>query len=1008
MTTIARFIHKHVLLLLSFLIVISGMIAALGVQLRSIDGGIQEQWRRMAVESADDFALHAAINITLIDGILKAVRHIYEHDGIGAAEAFLAQQAVGHDIICNLVVAQPDGTAVSIVAGGSAGSVGDRAHFRAVQASGRDELVIGLPIDGRMSHRIVIPFARPLHQPDGSFAGMIAIAVEPELFARYHNPTKIGINGIVALIGMDQIIRARGPATQEGVGLSTAGSPLWAQLRESASGTFWRDSRVDGMRRLYAYRRVPDYPLVATVGIAQDDVEGQARGARRNMETIFAAAGALLTVILVLVLMQRELHLRVSRSREQLRLALDATTDGLWDWDVDAERVAFSRRWQTLVGCREGPAPRDMGAWDAVAAPEDRSRVALARRRFLEDGSGTFLCEYRAILADGSERWLRDEGKAVAQWPEGRPRRIVGTTTDVTQRKKAEAETQLAASVFQNTAEGILVADAEGAILSINPAFTEITGFSVDEVIGKSPRVLKSDRHEAPFYQIMWDRLLGPGRWQGEIWNRRKSGEAFLAWQTITSVRDEEGRVVRFVSVFNDITELHRKEEQIRHQAYHDALTGLPNRMLLQDRLGQAINLARRDVVSVALMFIDLDRFKVVNDSLGHDVGDLLLTEVGQRLQGCLRRSDTIARLGGDEFMVVLADVAIAGEVVEVAEKLINRLVEPMPLKGHDVQVGASIGIALYPQDGEDVTTLMKNADTAMYRAKNAGRNTFRFFDSAMDGEAAQRLNLENGLRRALEKAEFELYFQPKIALADGSACGAEALIRWNCPERGLVLPMSFIPLAEETGLILRLGNWVLQQACRQLADWRRRGLPPVNLSVNVSVKQFLEPGFADQVAALLAQHAILPSQFEIELTESGVAAEPEIAIRQLARLREIGVMVSIDDFGTGYSSLNYLKRLPLNAIKIGRSFVQQVDSEPGNAAIIAAILGLAKALGLAVIAEGVETAGEETALRGLGCPMVQGFRYSVPLPAGDFERWMAGRSMAAVANGLSAVPTVG
>ncbi|TAN76320.1 MAG: EAL domain-containing protein, partial [Magnetospirillum sp.] len=561
---------------------------------------------------------------------------------------------------------------------------------------------------------------------------------------------------------------------------------------------------------------------------------------------------------------------------------------------------------------------------------------------------------------------------------------------DITARKQAEASTQLAASVFHNTVEAILITAPDATILSVNPAFTAITGYTADEIIGKRPSLLRSDRHNQAFYAEMWEALLTKGLWQGQIWNRRSDGGIYLAWQTISAVTDAQGKVLHFVSLSSDMTELHIKTEQIRHQAYHDALTGLPNRLLLHDRLGQAIEVAKREEAEVAVMFIDLDRFKMVNDSLGHEAGDSLLLEVSLRLQERLRKSDTIARLGGDEFVVVLSFADSLGEVAEVAESIIGRFRAPVMVADHEMRVTASIGIAMFPRDGDDVGTLMRNADTAMYGAKGSGRNTFRFFDPAMNAEVVERLNLEEALRRALENGEFVLHYQPKVNLREGGVVGAEALIRWMSPDRGMVAPDRFIPLAEETGQILEIGAWVLEESFRQTADWARRGLPPLKVAVNVSARQFLAPGFADTVAGLLTSHALDPALIEIELTESAVMAEPDRAVAHMLRLRQLGLGVAVDDFGTGYSSLSYLKRLPLTTVKIDRSFVSGVDLAPDNAAIIGAILGLAEALRLDVVAEGIETEGEERYLTTAGCRIAQGYRYARPLAPEAFETWLA------------------
>jgi len=557
------------------------------------------------------------------------------------------------------------------------------------------------------------------------------------------------------------------------------------------------------------------------------------------------------------------------------------------------------------------------------------------------------------------------------------------------ERKAFEAEAGLHAEVFRTVSEGITITDSNGTILSVNPAFCRITGYSEEEVIGKNPRFLSSGRHSPDFYQAMWSKLLETGSWSGEVWNRAKSGEIYPEWLSITSVGGRRGAARRYVGVFLDISALKRNEDALIHLAHHDALTGLPNRLLLVDRVEHAIDVARREGGRVALMFLDLDRFKIVNDSLGHMAGDKLLRVVADRLRGTLRRSDTLARLGGDEFVVVVPNVPSTAELVGVTEKIVAALDSPVDLDGHTVTVGASIGVSIFPEDGQDCQTLMKNADTAMYRAKQNGRNTFCFYDSEMNTQALDRLWLEGALRRALVQGEFQLYYQPQIDLQTGAMTGVEALIRWNCPDRGIVAPGMFIPVAEESQLISRIGLWVLEEACRQLVRWQDGLLAGVKVAINVSGRQFLNRALADCVSDLLQQYGLDPSQIEIELTESTVMAEPERAIEQLQRLRQIGVHVSVDDFGTGYSSLGYLKRLPLNTIKVDRSFVHDIDNQRDNAAIVTAILGLADALNMSIIAEGVETEGEERHLRGAGSITAQGFRYARPMPADQLAAWV-------------------
>ncbi|WP_174874580.1 EAL domain-containing protein [Vogesella oryzae] len=681
---------------------------------------------------------------------------------------------------------------------------------------------------------------------------------------------------------------------------------------------------------------------------------------------------------LALLESQKQAATQLVQEREALLLAIpdllfELTPEGryLQVWSNSAKDGLVAEREQLLGNLVHQVMPLDAADTVCQAITEAMKQGVSRGRR---------ICLYINCEA----RWF-ELSAARKETLDGRESCIV-LSHDITTRKHAEDELQLWGQVFAAAHNGILVTDSFHSILLVNKAFSRITGYEPEDLVGRTPSILSSGRHDAGFYHRMWEEIGKHGYWQGEIWNRRKNGEIFPEWQSISAVHGEDGEISHYISVFSDISSQKEAEQYIRRLAYFDSLTGLPNRALLQDHAKQALSLSRHDKTPLALMFIDLDRFKNINDTLGHSIGDQLLVEVGRRLPLLLQEKDTLTRLGGDEFIILLpeTDESAAGHL---AENIIQVLSAPYHLGGYELVITPSIGIAMAPVDGSTLDDLLRAADAAMYRAKAEGRSTFRFFTLQMQQRSASRLKLESELRRALERGELILFYQPQCDL-QGRLVGVEALVRWRHPELGLVSPAEFVPLAEESGLIVPIGSWVMKEAVAQMCTWRDRGINMPSVAVNLSALQFRQPQLVEQVAGLLHEAALPAECLELELTESVVLEDPEDALGLMQRLHELGVRLAIDDFGTGYSSLNYLRRFPVDRLKIDRSFVQDLEQGRGIA-IVRAIVSLARSLGFVTIAEGVETEAQLDMLRRLHCDEVQGFLFAKPMPVAQLESWL-------------------
>ncbi|MEW6163703.1 MAG: EAL domain-containing protein [Pseudomonadota bacterium] len=822
--------------------------------------------------------------------------------------------------------------------------------------------------------------------------------------------------------------------------------------------------------------------------------------------------------LLAIALRVREIAIKEAEERWQF--ALDSADHGVWDRNLVTGKVFFSPRWKAMLGYADDEIENRFEEWESRLHPDDLPQARAEIERHVNGETSAYRAVFRMRHKNGEWRWIFARGQVINRDAQGRPVRMIGTHTDVTEQRRtqerledlmaavaeseahyrsffaeakavmllidpadgriidanpaasdfygytheelmalqisdinlltpAEVEKEMAraikekrdyfifphrmkdgslrtvemysgpyhhqnrlilysiihditerveaeraireaATVFEATGEAIVITDANGVIKRVNPAFTATTGYAPEQALGRTPRLLKSGRHDARFYAAMWDAMQTHGHWEGEIWNRRSDGEIFPVWQTISAVRDAEGEIVEFVSLFIDITQRKRSEDEIAYRANYDALTGLPNRNLLVERLGQAMKQARRENSRVAVMFIDLDFFKQVNDTLGHAFGDRLLQAVAERMRQCVRETDTIARQGGDEFVVLLADIEDTAAASLVGDKIVARMAVPFLLDDHEIHIGASVGITLYPDDGADIETLFRNADLAMYRAKEAGRNNAQFFEMAMTTAAVERRELEADLRGALAREEFALQYQPVIELASGRIIGAEALLRWRHPLRGLVGPDRFVPLAEETGLIRDIGAWAFATGCRQLAAWQAAG-HALTLAINVSVRQLPEALSVAHILATLERHGLAPRQIVLEITEGVLLADSPAVQEWFVAAGRAGLQLAIDDFGTGYSSLAYLKRFPVHHVKIDKAFVNDMATDPADRALVEAILAMAHSLGLTVVAEGVETAEQAGLLQARACEFAQGYLFGRPVDAAEFLALLSG-----------------
>ncbi|AGA91521.1 PAS domain S-box/diguanylate cyclase (GGDEF) domain-containing protein [Thioflavicoccus mobilis 8321] len=755
-----------------------------------------------------------------------------------------------------------------------------------------------------------------------------------------------------------------------------------------------------GTRRFYAdeaeYERV-GRALYAGIA-AHESPSVEARMRRRDGEVICVQASVAsldsaahpgVMVFTVLDITERKrAEVALQDSHRRLTEAERLAQLGHWELDLASGDIVWSEQIYCIFGLDPSRPPPSLEEHDVLFHPEDLPRYQQLLRRSMTEGV-PFEYVLRIRRADGAIRFLSAQGQARKD-DNGEVQSLFGTAQDVTEQHLAAEHARQAAKVFESTADGVMITDAAERILAVNRAFTEITGFSEAEVLGHTPRLLQSDRHDRTLYQAMWASLRRVGSWRGELWNRRKNGELFPVLLTISAVSGPDGAVTNYVAVFSDMTSLRRSEEQLEHLAHHDPLTDLPNSSLFRSRLEHGLQRAERDRRALGVLIMDLDRFKVINESMGHASGDEILRQVSLSLGEALRSGDTLARLGGDEFGVILEDLKDPSAAVAIAQRLMELCARPRELAGREIAVTACVGIGIYPADGRDGESLLRHADVALSKAKDEGPHAFQFFEPMMERGAIERLHVESCLRHAQERGELTLHYQPQIRLADGALVGAEALLRWHSAELGQVPPGSFIPLAEEMGLIDEIGAWVLRRACEQLLAWEAGGLCLPRVAVNLSIRQIEQGDLVERFGEIFRQTGVATEWIELEITESMVMRRADLSVEALNGLRDLGVRLVVDDFGTGYSSLAYLRRLPLHQLKIDKSFVDDLLDDPNSRAIAQAIIALGHSLGLEVLAEGVELAEQAQILRSDGCDLAQGYHYARPLPPDELvERWL-------------------
>jgi diguanylate cyclase (GGDEF)-like protein/PAS domain S-box-containing protein len=964
---------------------------------------------RVLEEHARQTLLRVHGRLVQVDDLLESLRHA---ERTSAALAPTPEQLLAllpsDRLLGAIEVSDANGVVVwssRVEPGTSTRNIANQEYFLRHRRGADRELVFGTMEKNAPNGAWVLPVSRRISTSDGSFAGVIVASVLPSYFQAFYDSIDRGDNGFVTLFLASGAVAVTSPHKASVINRNWAQSPLFRQeLPNWPTGTARQARDTEGDERLYSYRALNDYPVVVAYGLSMPAVLANwNESLLRNSALLLAA---ILTLIGVAARWTQQDRLR--RAAEQASHRSDARLRAIFETGPECIKVVDAKG--NLVELN--PAGQAMVEADSLAdvlgkpvlsliAPQHQQAFADMHQQVL--AGRTVQLEYELVGLKGRRRWmathatlLRDQDQVAH----------LAVTRDITDRKQAELDLRIAAAAFE-AQEGICIFNEAQVILRVNQAFTEMSGFSASEAVGQTLKLLDDGHHDPSFFRALWRTVARTGAWRGEVQSRRKNGEVFPQGLTVTAVENEAGLATHYVATFVDISQRRASEEKVQRLAFFDALTGLPNRRLLMDRMSMAMVTGARHKRKSALLFVDLDNFKTINDTRGHHLGDLLLERVATLLSACVRAGDTVARLGGDEFVVMLEyldedDAQAANQAEIVGDKILKALDVPHLLDRHECHCTASLGITLFGGiRREDVEEPLKRADLAMYQAKVAGRNTLRFFDIQMQAAVDTRAALESRLREAVRTEQFVLHYQAQVG-ADGALTGVEALVRWQPGTGTMVSPAEFIPLAEETGLIFVLGHWVLETACHQLAAWATRPeRAHLTIAVNVSARQFHQPDFAEQVMRVLEKTGANPERLKLELTESLLVTDIEDVIAKMTTLKAQGVGFSLDDFGTGYSSLSYLKRLPLDQLKIDQGFVRHILTDANDAAIAKMVVALADSLGLAVIAEGVETAAQRDFLASQGCFAYQGYFFSRPLPIQAFEAYADQPSATLAPHGL-------